>query len=43
MPSFRRDGVSFAPIAGLALAVFQSENFLALQQTEKFLQDASQP
>lgn len=43
VPSFRRDGVSFAPIAGLALAVFQGENFLTLQQTEKFLQDASQP
>lgn len=34
MASFHRDGVSFAPVAGLALAVFQGENFLALQQTE---------
>lgn len=43
VPSFHRDGVSFAPVADLALAVSQSENFLALQQTEKFLQDASHP
>lgn len=34
--------MGFAPVAGLARAVFQGENFLALQQTEKFLQDASQ-
>lgn len=35
--------MSFAPVAGLTLAVCQGENFLALQQTEKFLQDAAQP